>query len=120
MRWLLDQGLPRDAARLLNEAGHDALHVGDLGMSATSDTEILAEAKATDRVLVTLDADFHQLLARSGDSRPSVIRIREEGLKAQDLFRCMDGIAQSFPGPLNAGCVMTYHNKQLRYRRLPL
>lgn len=70
MRFLLDQGLPRGAARLLVEAGHDAVHVGDLRMAAAADEMILRFGDRDDRVVVTLDADFHMLLANSGAAGP--------------------------------------------------
>lgn len=73
MRWLLDQGLPRDTAGLLNAEGHDALHVGGIGMAVASDAEIMARAADLERTIATLDADFHDLLAHSGASRPSVL-----------------------------------------------
>jgi len=120
MRWLLDQGLPRSAANLLIEIGHDALHVGDLGMAGAADRRILEKAVELDRILVTLDADFHDLLAHSGSPGPSVLRIREEGLKAGALVQRIDAIANEFESDLRQGCVMTYRNKQVRFRRLPL
>lgn len=80
MRWLLDQGLPRSAAAWLNETSEDALHVGDIGMADAADSSILLHALHEHRIVVTLDADFHSLLALNGSSQPSVIRIREEGL----------------------------------------
>jgi predicted nuclease of predicted toxin-antitoxin system len=43
VRVLLDQGVPRRAAALLREAGVDALHVDDLGMSSV--VEIAPPAK---------------------------------------------------------------------------
>lgn len=67
---------------LLARAGWDAVHVSDLGMGRTDDAEIVKHARETNRVCVTLDADFHALLATSGASTPSVIRIRKEGLDA--------------------------------------
>lgn len=82
MKYLLDQGLPRSTIRYLWEMGIESEHVGGLGMAAASDSEILEEARSRVAVVVTLDADFHGLLALSGASLPSVVRIRIEGMKA--------------------------------------
>ena len=90
MRLLLDQGLPRSAARLLREAGVDTVHVGEIGYSDADDASILKRARDEERTVVTFDADFHALLALSRATSPSVIRIRIEGLcgqRAADLFR---------------------------------
>lgn len=61
MQLLLDQGLPRSAAILLSEAGIDAIHVAQIGLSAAEDTEILQKAQEEERIVVTLDADFHAI-----------------------------------------------------------
>jgi predicted nuclease of predicted toxin-antitoxin system len=120
MRWLLDQGLPRSTATLLNEASQDALHVGDIGMAEAHDSSILRHAEEEDRIIVTLDADFHALLALSGSSRPSVIRIREEGLKGPAVAALLLRIARQFKAELESGCMMTFHSGKIRLRALPL
>jgi len=74
MKLLLDQGLPRSAAGLLRQEGLDAVHTGECDLSAASDGEILAVARAQGRVVITLDSDFHTILALEGASGPSVIR----------------------------------------------
>ena len=65
-RLLLDQGLPRSAAFTLTEAGWDVVHVGDIGLSASSDVGILDYAADQGRTVVTLDAAFHALLKTTG------------------------------------------------------
>lgn len=120
MRWLLDQGLPRSAASLLNEASQDAIHVGDIGMAGASDPSILSHALDEGRVIVTLDADFHSLLALNGNARPTVIRIREEGLKGDALAMIILHIVRQFERELEGGCVMSYQRGKIRYRKLPL
>ncbi len=120
MRWLLDQGLPRSAAKILNDVEEDAVHVGDIGMAASSDSLIVQHAMSEDRVIITLDSDFHALLAMSGSSKPSVIRIREEGLKGEQLAELILRIGRQFKSDLQSGCVMTYIGGNIRHRALPL
>jgi hypothetical protein len=52
MRWLLDQGLARSAAEMLRQAGHDALHVGEIGRADAADAAILKLAADEQRVVV--------------------------------------------------------------------
>lgn len=120
MRWLLDQGLPQTAALLLRERGMDATHVGEIGMAAASDPQIIEIAALEERIVVTLDADFHALLAKSGAVKPSVIRIREEGLKGPDLCALILRLWKRFSDALSAGCVLTFTHKQARLRMLPI
>ena len=120
MKLLLDQGLPRSAAKLLREAGIDTVHVSEIGYSTADDARILEKGRQENRVVITLDADFHGLLALSRAATPSVIRIRIEGLygkKAADLIqavllRCAEDLKQ--------GAVVTVQSKRIRVRRLPL
>jgi predicted nuclease of predicted toxin-antitoxin system len=91
MRLVLDQGVPRDAAALLRSLGHDCIHVGEIGMSKAADEEILAFSLGRNAVVVTLDADFHAIVAVSGAQGPSVIRMRLQGLGAPRLLKRSEG-----------------------------
>ena len=85
MRLVLDQGVPRDTATRLRDLGPESIHVGEIGMSKSADDEILAWSLGKNAIVVTLDADFHTILAVSGASGPSVIRLRIQGLGAQQV-----------------------------------
>jgi predicted nuclease of predicted toxin-antitoxin system len=78
MRLLLDQGLPRSTVLHLRDKGIEAIHVGDKGLATAADSKILDCGHQEDLIVVTLDADFHALLALAGLAGPSVIRIRIE------------------------------------------
>lgn len=120
MKLLLDQGLPRSAVTLLRAAGLDADHVGDRGHAAAADATILALAVAEGRTIVTLDADFHTLLALAGATEPSVVRIRIEGLRAEALAALIQSVLAQAGADLEAGAVVTVQEGRLRIRRLPL
>jgi predicted nuclease of predicted toxin-antitoxin system len=94
MRFVLDQGIPRDAAVRLRAHGHECVHVGEVGMHNATDEEILASA--TGAIVVTLDADFHAILAVSGASGPSVIRLRIQGLRAPEITTLIENVIAEF------------------------
>jgi len=51
------------------------MHVSEIGMSKAADEEILAFSLGRNAAVLTLDADFHAILAVSGAQGPSVIRL---------------------------------------------
>jgi predicted nuclease of predicted toxin-antitoxin system len=120
MKLLLDQGAPRSAAILLRQAGFDTVHTGEISMAESADSEILKRALAESRVVVTLDADFHSLLALSQASQPSVIRIRIEGLRAEPFTELLQGVLQQCADDLKSGAMVSVSNFQIRVRRLPV
>lgn len=119
-RLLLDQGLPRSAALLLVQAGWDAIHVSEIGMSRAADMDILRQARIDARICVTLDADFHSLLAVSGEHAPSVIRIRKEGLDAAAVATLLLSIWPGIVDALDLGAMVTVTDRSIRVRRLPV
>jgi predicted nuclease of predicted toxin-antitoxin system len=120
MRFLVDQGIGRGAVAVLRAAGHEADHVGALGMERAEDRAILARALATGAVVVTHDADFHPELARTGASGPSTVRFRYDGLPAASLARQLVAIAAELAEDLEAGALITVVRQRVRVRRLPL
>lgn len=120
IRLLLDQGLPRTACRMLAAAGWDVIHVGDIGLSRATDQQILDYALSDNRVCVTLDADFHALLATANASGPSVIRIRKEGLQAGALAELLIAVWPQIEKQVIAGAMITVTEKSIRVRGLPV
>lgn len=119
-RLLLDQGLPRSTAEILRGASVDVVHVGDVGLSRATDDEILEYAIQHNRVVVTLDADFHTILALQEASRPSVVRIRMEGLKGSELAMLLHNIDDAIAKAVAAGAAVSITRDNIRIRRLPL
>lgn len=120
MKLLLDQGLPRSTIYHLRALGITAEHVGDLGMSRATDADILSAAQDRNAVVVTLDADFHALLARAGATSPSAIRIRREGLKGDELAQILAQVVEAAGSELEAGAVVSVDPVRIRVRSLPI
>ncbi len=117
---LLDQGLPRSTASLLAQSGHTVLHTADIGLAKASDSEILDYARKHDLIVVTLDADFHMLLATAGAASPSVIRLRQQRLNAQAAADVILAVLTRSYESLEVGAVDSATRSLVRVKRLPL
>ncbi len=104
---LLDQGLPLTTAHLMREHGWDVQHVSELGMSRAEDVAILRLAHQEQRVVVTLDADFHTLLALTGANGPSVVRIRMQGMKGAQTASLIERVLTLVSDDVTHGAMVT-------------
>ena len=120
IRLLLDQGLPRSAADMLQKAGWDVVHTFDVGLSRATDMELLEFARRERRTVVTLDSDFHALLAVSNAGSPSVIRIRQEGLRGENLAALLTSVWPKVSQKIEKGALVSITESALRIRRLPI
>lgn len=120
IRLILDQGVPRDAAVLLRSAGFWCSHVGELGMSRAEDAEILELARERRAVVITLDADFHAILAVSGSPGPSAIRLRLQGLDGGKVAKLVAQLVGRFVVELGQGCLITVKANKTTCHKLPV
>ena len=89
-------------------------------MSRSDDLDILQRARVESRVCVTLDADFHALLATSGERSPSAIRIRKEGLNAAAFAALLQAIWPRVEDAVDSGALVTVTERSVRVRHLPV
>ena len=120
IRLLLDQGLPRSTVRHIEERGFDVCHVAESGHSCASDAQITALALDQGRAIVTLDSDFHRLLAISGANGPSVIRIRRKGLRGSDVAALVNQVITQLGDRIERGAMVTVTERTIRLHHLPL
>ena len=76
MKFLLDENLSPLHARTLHALGYDVVSVVELGFSGADDSVVLEAAISQERVLVTLDADFANVLRFPPAETPGVVRFR--------------------------------------------
>src|SRR5947209_8235248 len=107
MKLLLDQNLSAAAAELLRTSGRDVFHTREVGLATADDADILEWCREQSRILITHDADCHALLAMSGATSPSVIRIRIEGLRDEPLANLIRQVIEMTEDDLQHGSAVT-------------
>ncbi|MBS3919359.1 MAG: DUF5615 family PIN-like protein [Deltaproteobacteria bacterium] len=87
MRFKVDENLHVEIADLLRERGHDALTVFDQEARGRSDHDIADLSRNEDRVLISLDLDFSNILIFPPEKYPGliVLRLRKKSRSAVRL-----------------------------------
>lgn len=119
MKLLLDENLSPLHAFELRSLGHDACAVVEVGQSGAADVEIRRFAIEEGRVLVTLDADFANVIRFPPESTPGVVRLKihpptEERIR-QSILRALELLQNMDLG----GCLAIVDGKKIRVRPPP-
>lgn len=121
MKFLADMGISQSTVRWLRQLGHDAIHLREQGLQRLPDADIVAKAKAENRVILTCDLDFGALLAASGDKLPSVIIFRLENEKPNNINRRLAVIFDSVATTVwEDGAIILVEQERHRIRLLPI
>ncbi len=76
MKFLADMGISQKTVEWLRNKGYNIVHLREEGLQEFSYEAILIKAKNEERVILTMDLDFTNLLAWNRDILPSVIIFR--------------------------------------------
>jgi predicted nuclease of predicted toxin-antitoxin system len=75
MYFLADESCAGPVIRALRQGGHDVLAIAEVAKAAT-DEDVLKRALAENRILITEDRDFGELVYARGRSSAGVILVR--------------------------------------------
>jgi predicted nuclease of predicted toxin-antitoxin system len=120
MRFLVDEALSHRVAELLRAGGHDCVHLSDPELLGEPDERVMAAAAADGRVIVSLDTDFGELLARGRHPGPSVVLPRKAPHHPEQQARIILAVAAEMEEPLTTGAVAVVIGDRIRLRMLPI
>jgi predicted nuclease of predicted toxin-antitoxin system len=120
MRFLADMGISPLTAAFLRGIGHDILHLHELGLDRLLDPDILAKTRDEDRILLTSDLGFGDLLAHSGAGLPSVVIFRLSDMRPRSVNAHMAKLLGQFATELETGAIASVTDARIRLRLLPI
>ncbi len=85
-----------------------------------SDPDILRKAIGEERILLTMDLDFSDLLAASGGEFPSVVIFRLEDERSANVSTKLSDVIERFGPQLEEGVIVSVRESLVRIRKLPL
>jgi len=102
LRFLIDAQLPPRLAHRLNELGHEAIHVFDIGLATATDSDIWAAALTRDAALITKDRDFATLRVARREG-PPIVWLRFGNCDTDTLIKRVTGALDRIAEALERG-----------------
>lgn len=114
MKFLVDRCAGATLARWLREKGHDVREAQGSGPDP-GDEELLAQALAEGRVLITLDKDFGALVFGQGASHCGLVRLPD--VPAAQRIALFERLLAAHEKDMSEGAVLTVRGDRVRVSR---
>ena len=119
IRFLTDENVPPALAEFLRQKGFDVKETRRVGVSGISDARIIELARRDERVLITFDRHFGNLLLYPLDSHYGIIRIRIHPPLLSDLIQSLEHFLLEFDVATMKGTLIVLEREGYRVRRSP-
>ena len=86
LHFITDEDVPRSTARVLSNAGFDAVDVRDVGLRGRSDAEVFEYAQRENRLLITSDMGFSNILNFPPSKNHGILVVRVPDSESIDTF----------------------------------
>ncbi len=117
MRLLADENIQAPLVGALRERGYDILYIGEFSRGVT-DQEVLETAVSQERIILTEDKDFGDLVFRVNRDLPGIILLRLQDVAWQSRFQRLDRLFQERGERLRRLYVVVEPSR-IRLRSLP-
>jgi len=114
MRFFVDESTGRKICELLNAAGYDTTFVGDV-VPGSTDEAVLARAESEERILITDDKDFGELIFRMDRPTTGVVLLRTSTANPRRRVRILFDVIKNLE---LEGSFTTVTENRIRIRKL--
>jgi predicted nuclease of predicted toxin-antitoxin system len=119
MRFLVDESVSGAVTQYLRGYGHDVLAVAEVTPRAL-DSDILRRATVEDRIVITNDKDFGELIFRGSQAHHGVLLFRLNDESAVNQVQVLAGLLSQYADRLSGQfAVVSERRVRFRGRRQP-
>ena len=119
MRFLADMGVNIRIVEWLRNNGHDAKHLREEGLHRMANGEIFEKAIDENRIIITFDLDFGEIVALSKGKKVSVVLFRLHNTRTSHLIRRLSSVLRDTASALEEGAVVVVEESRHRVRYFP-
>ena len=120
MRFLADMGVDMRIVKWLRERGYDDIHLREERLHRMSDNAIFEKADIEQRILLTFDLDFGEIIALSGGRMVSVVLFRLRNTRTFHVMERLKKVLEDSAQILEQGAIVVVEEGRHRIRHLPL
>ncbi len=120
MQFLADMGVSQHVVEWLRTEGHDATHLRDEGLHRLPNGEIFRKAQREQRIVLTFDLDFGEILASCDGQIVSVILFRLRNTRTDFVVQRLDDVLKHSSDELTQGAIVIVEDGRHRVRNLPV
>ena len=120
MKFLANMSISPRTIAWPHAAGHDAIRLPAIGLQPAPDSEVIERALAEGRIILTMDRDYGQLLAESGQAAPSIVLFRLSHEEAAFVNQRLAEVLARHSRVLEVGAIISVDDDKIRFRLLPI
>jgi predicted nuclease of predicted toxin-antitoxin system len=120
MQFLADMGVSSRVVDWLRSQGHDVAHLRERGLQRLPNGDIFVLAAQEQRILLTFDLDFGEIVAHSPTTTVSVLIFRLKNTRTSHVIKRLNAVLEESSTQLSQGAVVVVEEARHRIRKLPI
>lgn len=120
MRFVADMGVSWRIVEWLRTNGHDAIHLREQQLHRLPNGGIFTKAADEQRVILTWDLDFTEIVALSETRLVSAVVFRLLNTRSENVIRRLARVLSESARDLEEGAIISVEDSRHRVRLLPL
>ncbi len=120
MNFLADMGVSLKVVEWLRSQEHNVKHLREQGLQKLGDQDIFELARREDRILLTFDLDFGEIIAFANTPVVNTVIFRLSNAKSSVVIQRLQKTLLVLEEKLNESVIILVEDGRIRVRKLPI